>query len=121
MSDETTFCDHCAKPLAPSEVCAFGSCPVPTDSTNAGESAQLCEKCCESLNLVLGYETDDGRDWCKPCLAHNLLKATDPFAPNLTIPKQIGDLRILPILKDLEILALEEPRCDCCNSRLNLD
>ena len=47
----TIFCDNCAEGLTSYEICPVESLPVSIDSANAGESAQLCISCYETLGI----------------------------------------------------------------------
>jgi hypothetical protein len=57
MKVEVIYCDHCGLMVIESVkgslrpyIC-FESCPYNTNSTNAGESAVLCDVCVQELKL----------------------------------------------------------------------
>lgn len=52
MSAEMIYCDDCGESIAPGEVHAIASLPVPVASANAGESAQLCPTCAARVRFL---------------------------------------------------------------------
>ena len=94
----TIFCDNCAEGLTSYEICPVESLPVSVDSANAGESAQLCISCYETLGIndwlevaVMDYRTqkiyiyqinrgsEDQEQWTDKDITDWLSEHSDPF------------------------------------------